>query len=268
MAASDRGEGAAWKNLDDVLGAMVSALPVFGPVRDAAPDSGYRMAGAKIPREPHRYSGRTAMLANINVNEPKPPDDPDSPLAFSMEGAPKEPPGALIPFFWSPGWNSIQATNKFQSEIAGPLKGGNPGARLIEPPSLTVPRQPADTGETTLLLHGPEPPAGVCLAVPLYHIFGSEELSSWAPAVRELVPKPYVALNPEDAQALGLAEGQIVRVAVATSSPPGQSKDGKEFSLALKLASGLASGLVGLPAGLPDFREPTMPAWVTISKAS
>src|SRR5207245_2391192 len=84
--------------------------------------------------------------------------------------------------------------------------------------------------------------AGVCRAVPLYHIFGSEELSSWAPAVRELVPKPYVALNPEDAQALGLAEGQIVRVAVATSSPPGQSKDGKEFSLALKLASGLASG--------------------------
>ena len=46
------------------------------------------MAGAKIPREPHRYSGRTAMLANISVHEPKPPDDPDSPLSFSMEGTP------------------------------------------------------------------------------------------------------------------------------------------------------------------------------------
>ena len=54
------------------------------------------------------------MLANISVHEPKPPEDPDSPLSFSMEGYPDEPPAALIPFFWSPGWNSIQAVNKFQ----------------------------------------------------------------------------------------------------------------------------------------------------------
>ncbi len=274
--ARDKGEGAAWKNLDDVLDAMVGALPVLGPARDAAPNSAYRMAGAKIPREPHRYSGRTAMLANINIDEPKPPDDPDSPLAFSMEGAPRscgELPGALIPFFWSPGWNSIQATNKFQSEIAGPLKGGNPGVRLIEPRSTAVLRQPTDTGETPIPRprDGPEPPAGAWLAVPLYHIFGSEELSAWAPAVRELVPKPYIALSPEDAQGLGLAEGQMVRVARATSGSPGsrdRGMEGTEFSLALKLAPGLASGIVGLPAGLPDFQETTMPAWVKIAKAS
>ena len=93
----------------------------------------FRMAGAKIPRQPHRYSGRTAMLANINVHEPKPPDDPDSPLAFSMEGYPDQPPAPLIPLFWAPGWNSVQAVNKFQEEIGGPLRGGDPGVRLIEP---------------------------------------------------------------------------------------------------------------------------------------
>ena len=43
----------------------------------------------KIAREPNRYSGRTAMLANISVHEPKPPDDPDSALAFSMESGPE-----------------------------------------------------------------------------------------------------------------------------------------------------------------------------------
>ena len=92
-----------------------------------------------------------------------------------------------------------------------------------------------------------------------------------APAVRELMPRPYIALSPEDAQGLGLAEGQMVRVARATSGPSGSRErgiEGTEFSLTLKLAPGLASGLVGLPAGLPDFHEPTMPAWVTISKAS
>ena len=92
----------------------------------------FRMAGAKVPREPHRYSGRTSMLANISVHEPKPPDDPDSPLSFSMEGNPDQPPSALLPFFWTPGWNSIQAVNKFQAEIGGPLRQGDPGVRVIE----------------------------------------------------------------------------------------------------------------------------------------
>ena len=36
------------------------------------------------------------------------------------------------PLFWAPGWNSIQAVNKFQEEIAGPLRGGDPGVRLLE----------------------------------------------------------------------------------------------------------------------------------------
>ena len=73
------------------------------------------------------------MLANIDVSEPKPPDDPDSPLAFSMEGTPDQPPAALIPFFWSPGWNSIQATNTYQKEVGGPLRGGDAGVRIFEP---------------------------------------------------------------------------------------------------------------------------------------
>ena len=92
-----------------------------------------RKAVGKIAREPNRYSGRTAMLANISVHEPKPPDDPDSALAFSMESGPESAPPSLIPFFWAPGWNSIQAINKFQSEVGGPLRGGDPGIRLIEP---------------------------------------------------------------------------------------------------------------------------------------
>ena len=72
------------------------------------------------------------MLANISVHEPKPPDDPDSPLSFSMEGNPDQPPSALLPFFWTPGWNSIQAVNKFQAEIGGPLRRATRVYEIIE----------------------------------------------------------------------------------------------------------------------------------------
>ena len=54
------------------------------------------LMAAKIPRQPHRYSGRTAINANINVNEPMPPQDKDSPLAFSMEGYEGQPPSSLL----------------------------------------------------------------------------------------------------------------------------------------------------------------------------
>ena len=42
-------------------------------------------------------------------------------------------PPPLIPRFWAPGWNSVQALTRFQEEVNGPLRGGDPGRRLIEP---------------------------------------------------------------------------------------------------------------------------------------
>ena len=68
------------------------------------------------------------------MHEPRASQDPDSALAFSMEGygGPDEP-GPLVPFAWSAGWNSPQAWNKFQDEVGGHLRQGDPGVRLIEP---------------------------------------------------------------------------------------------------------------------------------------
>ena len=84
----------------------------------------YRFDGLRVPRQPHRYSGRTSMHANVSVHEPKPPPDPDSPLAFSMEGYERKPPSPLVTNFWAPGWNSVQSVNKFTRETAGPLVCG------------------------------------------------------------------------------------------------------------------------------------------------
>jgi len=249
MLASGRRETEAWEGVDDVLKTMSEMVPSLGGARDAAPSARFRLAGEKVAREPHRYSGRTAMHANINVSEPKLPDDPESPLSFSMEGVSEQPPSALIPFFWSPGWNSIQAVNKFQQEIAGPLRGGDPGVRLIEPISDG---RPNFWDEAPAAFEGKEDQR---LLVPLYHIFGSDELSHWAPAVAELTPKAYVALNADDAARLGLKENDEIQIAL----------DGSSQRLALKIRPEMPAGTAGLPMGLPGLPYWNLPAWAGIT---
>ena len=232
-----------WETLDEIAAALASALPQLSTITQAAPSASFRMAGEKIPREPHRYSGRTAMLANITVHEPKPPGDPDSPLAFSMEGNPDQPPAALQPFFWTPGWNSIQAVNKFQEEIAGPLRHGDPGVRSLEPGGGNPPffaQIPAPF----------QPRTDEWLVVPLYHIFGSEEMSRFAPGIAHLAPQPYVALNPEDAAGFD-GEAELL---------------GQRFSVTR--APDLPRGVVGVPAGVPPFAGLELPMWSRIFQPS
>jgi NADH-quinone oxidoreductase subunit G len=240
----------AWSSLDDVLAAIAKEIPRLAPVVDAAPLSKFRMQGAKIPREPHRYSGRTSITANISVVEPKPPEDVDSALAYSMEGASLQPPAAVQPFFWSPGWNSIQSVNKFQSEIGDALRGGDPGIRLFEP---------SPGGEYFTAI----PAAFVrrkaeWMILPIEHIFGSEELSLQAHAVAELAPAPYLAMNAADAASLHLG-GNRGEVEVELG--------GTKQRLPLKVLPHLPAGVAGIPAGLTTLRGEELPAWCRIEPA-
>ncbi|MCL4535092.1 MAG: NADH-quinone oxidoreductase subunit NuoG [Bacteroidetes bacterium] len=240
-----------WQALDDVVAALAGALPVFRQVPDIAPPAGFRVAGLKIARQHERYSGRTAMLANVTVHEPRPPDDPDSALAFTMEGYQGEPPPPLIPRFWAPGWNSPQAINKFQSEVGGPLRGGDPGRRLIEPAQgvkvTYFHRVPAAT----------RPRRGEWLIVPIYHAFGSEELSALAPGVAMLAPRPYVGLNPEDAASVAAHEGTVVDVEL----------DGQTHRLPVKHMPSLPQGIAAVPAGIGGIAGPLLPAWGKVRRA-
>ena len=195
------------------------------------------------------------MDANLNVSEPAPPDDPDSSLAFSMEGYQGVPPSPLIPFFWSPGWNSIQALNKFQQEVGGPLRGGDPGVRLIEPATVA--------GEATVAVQPAVPQwfvprQGQLLIVPIRHIFGSEDLSSLSPPVVEVSPKPYLLVNTSDAAAFGVREGGRVRLTVA----------GRDLSLEVRVHAEMPRGVAGLPAGLPGQPVFALPAWSTLARGA
>jgi NADH-quinone oxidoreductase subunit G len=296
-----RPEAGRWSSLDEIDADMANALPVFKPVLDIAPPATFRIAGQKIAREPARWSGRTANTANINVREPMPPKDPDSPFSYSMEGAhlnpPKQPPPALIPRFWAPGWNSIQSLNKFQDEINGPLRGGNPGCRLIEPTNVAMPgsasENPAPAGAPraayfTEIPLAFEPRSGEWLAVPLQHVFGSEELSMLTPGVAERAPKPYLALHPEDLAALtgtaipvgdagtpsapnpvpvtGEGETFILEI-TGPEEATGLHGSAATYVLAARLTPGLPRGLVGVPAGLPGLPFTAFPAWGKLTLA-
>ncbi len=108
-----------WTQLDHVIDAVVAKIPELAGIKDAAPDATFRIRGQKLAREPHRYSGRTAMRANISVHEPRQPQDIDTMFTFSMEGN-NQPTAhrSQVPFAWAPGWNSPQAWNNFRTKWA------------------------------------------------------------------------------------------------------------------------------------------------------
>ena len=210
------------------------AIGEFAPLAELAPGANFRVrANAKIPRQPHRYSGRTAMRAHINIHEPKAAVDEETPLAYSMEGQNVgDQPGAVVPYVWTPGWNSNQSVFKFQQEVGGPLAGGDPGVCLLtgrerdsKPAAATVPQEVASNG--------------AYVAARVYHVFGSDELSGASAPILERTPAPFVLLNSADAKDLRVAEGGGVVI------------DELGMSAEVRLDDAVQRGVVGVAQGLP-----------------
>jgi NADH-quinone oxidoreductase subunit G len=239
---------AKWRNFEDITHAIAQQEPLLSKVDLTAPPPDFRIAGQKIARQPHRYSGRTAMNAGINVSEPKPPEDPDSPLSYTMEGYRGMPPSSMIPYFWAPGWNSVQSVNKYQEEVGGPLRGGDPGVRLLEPATTPKGKYFTDIPESF------KPMKDHLWVVPLYHIFGSEELSTRSEAVSTRIQPVYVLINSLDAAALGITDGQSLSFEI----------EGEAYRLPVKTSVSLKPGLAGVPYGMSGLRFSELPAWANI----
>ncbi|QAY88755.1 NADH-quinone oxidoreductase subunit NuoG [Pseudomonas sp. ACM7] len=223
-----------WTQLDHVTAACAASTPQLAGIVSAAPSAAFRIKGLKLAREPLRYSGRTAMRADISVHEPRTSQDNDTAFSFSMEGySGSVEPRQQVPFAWSPGWNSPQAWNKFQDEVGGHIRAGDPGTRLIESAGdslnwfASVPRA-----------FNPAP--GTWQVVPFFHLFGSEENSSKAAPVQERIPAAYVSLAKSEADRLGVNDGALLSLSVA----------GQTLRLPLRINEELGAGLVALPAGI------------------
>ncbi len=281
-----------WRNLDQVLAAMADALPALAGAASAAPSADFRMNGQRVPRQPHRYSGRTAMVGSApvrasgeerpanspdaltgalrTIHEPPPPADVDSPLSFSMEGSDAVPPAELLANYWTPSWNSHNALNKFQDELGPDLENCVSGVRLIVPAKMggghpwpPPPDAAARDGRRAMPSMATNnvamPPDAPWLIVPAFHIFGSEEQSAMSPPVAQLAPAPYVAMNETDATKLALREGDLLNVRVDSGNP---------MSLVLRIIPALPSGLALVPSGIGNLVGLSLPAWGQIEKSA
>ncbi|VEB86637.1 NADH dehydrogenase subunit G [Citrobacter koseri] len=165
-------------------------MPQLAGIKDAAPDATFRIRGQKLAREPHRYSGRTAMRANISVHEPRQPQDKDTMFAFSMEG--NNQPARRVRRFRLPGRQAGTPRRRGTSsrdEVGGKLRHGDPGVRLIEASEngldyfTTVPASfQAQDGQWRI--------------APYYHLFGSDEMSQRSPVFQSRMPQPYIKTQP------------------------------------------------------------------------
>ena len=220
-----------------------------------APDANFRIVGQKIARQSPRYSGRTAMNANVKVSEAKPPEDTGSPLSYSMEGFSGIPPAPLIPRFWSPGWNSMNSVTKFQAEINGSLRGGDPGIRLINPSDAnrseyfqTIPNAFSLKEDQFLFF-------------PLHNIFGSSESGYLSPAISERIPSPSLIMNQADAMTLKILDKVLVSAEIGS----------RIYPATVNISEHIPKGMIGLSTwenDSPDLRlYVDLPRWGKLAPA-
>ena len=234
---SDKNHSVSWNRLDDIVDSLVNELPLFSNLKKYMPDADFRMMNSKIPRQTIRYSGRTAMNANVAVSEPKLSQDPDSPLSFSMEGQQEKPPSSLVPFYWTPGWNSVQAMYNYLDEPDGSMKGGDPGIRLIEP---------TEGIKNIYFKQGiqiTEVQKDKWLIIPVYQIFGSDELSSVGHPMLQRIQDPFVLMNQKDADMVTVNDGDYVQLEILKIS----------LRVKVKIENSLSRGLAGLSVNLPGM---------------
>ena len=187
------------------------------------------------------------MNADTTLHEPKTRVDEETPFSYSMEGSNADQPSTLIPYVWSPGWNSNQSVFKFQQEISGELQGGEPGVHLLDgnqgsglptPTKKTLENSAAPNSTFTLI------------AAPA--LFGSEELSAYSAAIEQRMPTPFVVVHPDDADRLGVATGDGILCG--------------GHSLEVRIHPAMALNTAAVPAGLPNAPSFLTEQPVTLSR--
>jgi NADH-quinone oxidoreductase subunit G len=223
-----------WNHPDDIIESLADESPLFLKLKNYMPDSDFRMLNAKIPRQTLRYSGRTAINAGISVSEPKLQQDPDSPLTFSMEGIQENPPSSLVPFYWTPGWNSVQAMYNYVEEPGASLKGGDPGIILISPVHESDKKYFKPGKKDT------EVKPDEFMIAPVYTIFGSDELSSESPSVIQKTNEPFILMEQKDAENNLLKDGDYVQLEILKI----------RLKLKVRIGKNLVAGLCGVSVNL------------------
>ena len=127
------------------------------------------------------------------------------------------------------------------------MHGGDPGRRLIEP----------NQNEFKFFDSVPGPfkrKEDEFLALPVYHIFGSDELSNMSPAIQERIPNPYILINEEILKEKNLKDGDEIELIFG----------GEKVKLPVKSDKKILKGIAGYPVGLPEIPFYDLPLWCKV----
>jgi len=233
------------KPLAEVTADCAKEIEGCAAIVGLTPGADFTVAGMRVPRQQHRYSGRTAMRADVDVHEPKQEQDEDGIMSYSMEGVPATRDSTVFNTAWSGGWNSNQSVFKFQSHTGGPLKQAGHGICLIENIASEKTYNEFEKAESA---------KGDYQVFPLYHLFGSDELTAKTPAIQEKATSGYIALNEADVAKLGLQASDGVAVENNGSVP-------------YIVRSSIQPGTVGVSVGLEGLNFRNLPGAVSLQKA-
>jgi len=150
-----------------------------------------------------RVSGRTAMLANQTVHEPKPFAESGAPYKQSMEGCQAgQDDEQPLAYSWSPGWNSNQSNHKFKDEYRGTELGEQKGLRCI---AATDKKQWYKWQASWSKISKEK-----WKILPLQKVFGSDSLSLYALPVAQLKASAQLVINASQGQKMDLHAGQLL----------------------------------------------------------
>ncbi len=111
--------GLKWTTVDELSADLAREFPVFANFMKQVHNASFKIQGQKIARQTLEASGRTVLNAPTEMHEKQPVNDPDSPLAYSMEGYHGDMPPDLASMYWRPGWNSVQSFHALSHGTSG-----------------------------------------------------------------------------------------------------------------------------------------------------
>ncbi|QJC37465.1 NADH-quinone oxidoreductase subunit NuoG [Enterobacteriaceae endosymbiont of Donacia thalassina] len=219
--------------LDDIIKKCEKYIPILNGIHKASPLANYKVYNKKFARSSIRYSGRTSILSNINIHEPKQPEDKDTIFSFSMEGNYNENINCThIPFLWSPGWNSSQALHKFQKEIGISSKYGSTGFKIFQKKKHTINIKKNNYNYKLIR-------SNKFIIISHYTLFHSNSLIQKSFLIQKYFPNYYVFFNKKDAKKLGILTNNLVELHCLNNI----------FILQACISEFLHQGLISIPLG-------------------
>lgn len=223
-----------WHNLDELIGDLIVERADLVGVADAAPGAGFEMADGQVTRAPRPYTARTADDRAGQFADAVIPVDPDSPLTFGIKGARGTAvPPALIASYKTSGQHSANNVTRYLEEVAGPLRGGDPGVLLLKRSNAPLPD----------IVVAPATGEGLWL-IPLHDAFTGGELSRASALLRARRPAPRLLMHPDDATLHGLKAGAALLI------------DGQPCAASLTLDASVPPGCVAASTGQLVGRGP------------